>query len=599
MSKRGRRTTASRVDAAFFRKANVWSGAMNEAVARCDAFARMDGKWRIWAVLIAAYVFALGPAARVGRFSHADERHYTDAALWMISSGDYWTPRYADGSPRLRKPPGVYWCVAVAFKLFGPSPVSAHVASMLAGAGVLLATYLLARESGAVPSAAFTAVAVLITHPHFLQYANIVNPDIFQTLGLTVGFVGLARLLRRGRLDAAAILAILLGAAWAALAKGLLAFVFLIFCAVALMDSRCAGLDICRRLAIGLVISAILIVGAVLLLLTHRHGRLLADDFIRDQIFGQLLKTEPHRKILHLFGYLLYLPLSLHFWFWPLFRNLRRFPNLAPFRSHLRLFLGWTLICAIIFSLASNVKPRYLLSTAPLLSVAVALALDAGGSAPVPRALIRGLWTIAWAGVLMLSLAIEPDWQFALWPLVALGGLFALGRFSPRLISNGPLAARIAAMCVLIAWAPLQGFAMHKLWTFDAAHRVADLFREARRLHPEIRLMLTDYDQAELARGRLLLGEPFPTISLHDYLWLGRSDPVDARLRPSERYFSAGGAESEFDVAFETPLPLTRLAPADRRGNEWLSFLYLLREGYPLRTYAVELRRPTALNADH
>src|SRR5437867_3418181 len=55
-------------------------------------------------MLVAIFFAALVPTLRDLSRYHGDERYYTDAAITMIQSGDYLTPRYADGTERFKKP---------------------------------------------------------------------------------------------------------------------------------------------------------------------------------------------------------------------------------------------------------------------------------------------------------------------------------------------------------------------------------------------------------------------------------------------------------------------------------------------------------------
>ena len=58
---------------------------------------------------------------------HPDERHYTDAAVAMVQSGDYLTPRTADGGLRLKKPILTYWLVATSYRVLGISPLTSRL----------------------------------------------------------------------------------------------------------------------------------------------------------------------------------------------------------------------------------------------------------------------------------------------------------------------------------------------------------------------------------------------------------------------------------------------------------------------------------------
>ena len=89
--------------------------------------------------------FQPAPLARVGVKEHPDEKHYTDAALIMLESGDLITPRTYTGALRVNKPPGTYWLILASFKTLGVSLFSSRLPSALAGLGILLLVYFLGK----------------------------------------------------------------------------------------------------------------------------------------------------------------------------------------------------------------------------------------------------------------------------------------------------------------------------------------------------------------------------------------------------------------------------------------------------------------------
>ena len=96
-------------------------------------------------LLVLLFFGALLPTLpEVARY-HGDERYYTDAAITMVQSGDYLTPRYADGTERFKKPLLTYWILCASYKLFGISVFSSRLPFLLAGCGVLWLTWRLGR----------------------------------------------------------------------------------------------------------------------------------------------------------------------------------------------------------------------------------------------------------------------------------------------------------------------------------------------------------------------------------------------------------------------------------------------------------------------
>src|SRR5262245_3890883 len=73
--------------------------------------------------LLLTFATGLFPFAADYLLYHPDERHYADAGIRMVQSGDFFTPRTAEGELRLRKPILPYWCVVAGFQTVGISPL--------------------------------------------------------------------------------------------------------------------------------------------------------------------------------------------------------------------------------------------------------------------------------------------------------------------------------------------------------------------------------------------------------------------------------------------------------------------------------------------
>jgi 4-amino-4-deoxy-L-arabinose transferase-like glycosyltransferase len=51
--------------------------------------------------------------------SEPDEGRYSNIALQMVDSGDWWVPRLHAQQPHLAKPPQTYWLIAASLTVFG------------------------------------------------------------------------------------------------------------------------------------------------------------------------------------------------------------------------------------------------------------------------------------------------------------------------------------------------------------------------------------------------------------------------------------------------------------------------------------------------
>jgi 4-amino-4-deoxy-L-arabinose transferase-like glycosyltransferase len=142
----------------------------------------------LWLVLIIAtlylcYFHNLGAIGLVG----PDEPRYAWIAREMQESGDWVTPRLY-GKPWFEKPPLLYWGVALSFKLFGISDVSARLPSALAA---LLATLALAWLAWRVygPWTARWLLLLLPTTVGMIGFSHAIATDMLFTAALSVALV--------------------------------------------------------------------------------------------------------------------------------------------------------------------------------------------------------------------------------------------------------------------------------------------------------------------------------------------------------------------------------------------------------------------------
>ncbi|HYG21533.1 MAG TPA: glycosyltransferase family 39 protein [Verrucomicrobiae bacterium] len=145
-------------------------------------------------LLLIAFVLALLPIITDTARFHGDERFYTDAAIGMVESGDFWTPRYPDGSIRLLKPVITYWAAAVPFKLFGISLFSARLLFLLAGVGVIVLTHQLAKTVFRSNLAALFAALMMGSNIQLWTVATRATPDVLLCLFVLISMLGFARI---------------------------------------------------------------------------------------------------------------------------------------------------------------------------------------------------------------------------------------------------------------------------------------------------------------------------------------------------------------------------------------------------------------------
>lgn len=206
---------------------------MNERVASDSANQpRGDGwssRWFPYA-LVACFLTALLPLASDFTLHGPDERHYSDAALWMLESGDFATPCNPDGTPRYRKPILNYWLVAASFRLCGISPLSSRLPSLLAAAGTIWLAYAIAHRWWRCRTTAALAGCALATQPIFIHNALLATPDVPLCFFLTLSVGGFLGLLLAEQPTTKDGYAAYLGAALAFATKGLPALLLVAFC---------------------------------------------------------------------------------------------------------------------------------------------------------------------------------------------------------------------------------------------------------------------------------------------------------------------------------------------------------------------------------
>jgi 4-amino-4-deoxy-L-arabinose transferase-like glycosyltransferase len=75
-----------------------------------------------------------------------DEAYYAEGAREMLERADLGTP-YFNGRPFLLKPVLIYWLIAAAFRLLGPTEFAARAVSAFFGTGIVLLTYWFAART--------------------------------------------------------------------------------------------------------------------------------------------------------------------------------------------------------------------------------------------------------------------------------------------------------------------------------------------------------------------------------------------------------------------------------------------------------------------
>ncbi|MGE0276282.1 MAG: ArnT family glycosyltransferase [Nitrospiraceae bacterium] len=380
----------------------------------------------LWIVIAIFLVSLFGSLSLLSRY-HFDEGWYTNAAIEMVRTGDYVTPRYPDGSVRFRKPIITYWALVTSYAAFGIGLVSSRLPFLLAGAAVLYVTYRTARSATDDRSTAVLATAILASNIQFMESSTKATPDILQCLFMSLSLWGAVEILFRQRRDSRWYALLYVGAGLAMATKGMLAIVLMLFIwgfvrFGPLADRSSIPLLHKQWLTAGLLIPLSWFVISTLL-----QGSVAISTLLEDQVGDRL--EGAHTLVLS--NVALYLVTPLRFfapWILLLVIALsaqrRLLAGYMEKRKSLVWFvLGWLLVNVVIFSFGNLMRSRYLLPTYPLTAVLLADLLAYGFRAGMIASLLERpiRWLLiggAGAGLIVAAAGLRVDMSlFA-------GGLF-------------------------------------------------------------------------------------------------------------------------------------------------------------------------------
>jgi 4-amino-4-deoxy-L-arabinose transferase-like glycosyltransferase len=184
---------------------------------------------------------------------------------------------------RLRKPVLPYWLVAAGCRLLGPSPFSTRILFVLCGGGVVMFSWMAARQATGSARAALLTALIVMCHPALFTSAARSLPDVVLSLFLTMSLAGFVGIIARGRADWSLLTCAYLGGALAVLSKGAPAVAFIAYASIYLaVFHRTLVLGHWTRFA-SVAVACVAISGSWFALMQHRHGDVLAQQFLGDQ----------------------------------------------------------------------------------------------------------------------------------------------------------------------------------------------------------------------------------------------------------------------------------------------------------------------------
>ena len=132
---------------------------------------------------LAALTFTTGLGRQA--ITDADEAYYAEASREMLASNDWLTPRF-NFTDRWQKPVLYYWMTAGAYTVAGVTEGAARFGAAMAGLGLTLITWWVARRLHASAEAAWLAGAIVATSFGYFTMARSALPDLPLALCITV-----------------------------------------------------------------------------------------------------------------------------------------------------------------------------------------------------------------------------------------------------------------------------------------------------------------------------------------------------------------------------------------------------------------------------
>lgn len=328
----------------------------------------------VGALLALSYVFLF---SGLGSYSlkEPDEGRYAEIPREMVESGDYTVPRLNDVR-YFEKPPLLYWAVSLSYKAFGISEWSFRFPNALAAALCVFSLFFFVRR-WADDFAAFLGSLVLLSSFGFFAMARIVTTDMVLTFWLFLSLLCFYGYYRER--SSPSLWGFYAAMALATLTKGPVAPVLL--CAtifIFLFMER--DLAFLKEMKLIRGFALYCIIAAPWFVIISIREKEFFDFFFVDQHFLRFISTKHKRS-----GPIYYfLPVIFGGMLpWSLFIP-RAFAR-AWKRSDYRLFVIWSALVFIFFSLSGSKLPPYVLPVFPALSLLIGALFHENRESPFTR----------------------------------------------------------------------------------------------------------------------------------------------------------------------------------------------------------------------
>ncbi len=343
-------------------------------------------------LLVLVFFVAIFPFVKDFIKHHPDERHYTDAAITMVQSGDYLVPRTSDDTVRLKKPILTYWLVASSYKVFGITPFASRFPFLLLGCAVIPLTYRLACEITGSRRTSLCAACAVAVQPAVIISSMRSIPDIVLTVFLLVTAIGFTRLYKREFHDWRSLTFAYMGLALAIQSKGLPAVVFGLICIGTLLYTRFERVHRqVYRHALLIGVGCLVAFGWFAYVYAIYREQFLMQ-FFGDQV-GDRVNEQPFQIVFDFFLVLILVILCSLPWSLALVESIYQTNKLKPrlnsvsksssfithsinSRPELWMIGGWSIVYLLLASCVDRVNIRYQCPVSPFLACFIGLGIS-------------------------------------------------------------------------------------------------------------------------------------------------------------------------------------------------------------------------------
>jgi 4-amino-4-deoxy-L-arabinose transferase-like glycosyltransferase len=429
------------------------------------------GDWQkvgdIWVLmLIIIFFFAFLPLLPSTAKYHGDEVFYTDAAIHMVQTGDYFTPHYYDGALQLRKPIVAYWAVVASYKILGINLFSSRIPFLIAGCLIIWFTYKLAllffrRQDFSIIAAAIMASNLTLFHVSVRS-----TPDTFFCLFMSISLYGFANLIFNRDKRMVNYIFAYVGAGLAVATHGPWGALPVIFSFLFCFSRKKDTVKLRELIDVKSIVIAVVVASFWYVIAWYQHGNVFIQHFFGDEIADRWSGFNMYNIVKNMLTYLLALVRQFLPWSVILLLVVVRNKNnvINFFREHKKVFLfviGWYLTFFVIFSFISVQRARYFLSTYPPISALYAALFVTIAGSEISSSLFckieRGIILACLLGGCLLALAgLFIDIRLVVGGLISIFVTAVLYAFLSR--RSAVFGLVTVALCTILAYSVAENF---------------------------------------------------------------------------------------------------------------------------------------------